>query len=159
QWSLAVTAFELLTGKPPWKAATFTGLLAQILADDPPRASSLRPDVAPAVDEVFTRGLAKSPRARFSTIDDFAHALAEATESADLWVWKKAPAGPAAFSGPRQVEALSSHHTAPPRARRWGKALLPLGAACVMAAALVVARGQLGKGPLPQPHPLANGDA
>jgi predicted Ser/Thr protein kinase/tetratricopeptide (TPR) repeat protein len=77
QWALAVVAFELLTGSVPWSTANPTFLLAQILTEPAPSASSAV-DVPAAVDGVFSRALNKDPAARFESIVEFSTALRDA---------------------------------------------------------------------------------
>ena len=75
QFSLAVTAFELLTGKLPWNATDVTRMLAQLLADTPPPASTLNRTLPRPFDAVLWRALSKSPEARFSSVEAFVDAL------------------------------------------------------------------------------------
>jgi predicted Ser/Thr protein kinase len=75
QFALAVTAFELLTGRLPWSATDMTRMLAQLLADAPPPPSTLSRKVPAAFDPVLARALSKSPEERFPTIEAFSDAL------------------------------------------------------------------------------------
>jgi len=82
QFALGVTAFELLTGKLPWRATEVTRMLAELLAATPPPASELRPELPKPFDAVLARALSKAPEARFATVEAFAEAL-EAAERGD----------------------------------------------------------------------------
>jgi diguanylate cyclase (GGDEF)-like protein len=75
-FGLAVTTFELLTGRLPWKGigTTTAGLLELLRSTPPRRPSELRPELAP-VDEVVVRGLALDPAARWPGAGAFAAAL------------------------------------------------------------------------------------
>ncbi|MGI5220730.1 protein kinase domain-containing protein [Nocardia sp. CA-290969] len=78
QYSLAATAFHLLTGT---QAFTGTNQAAVILAhaqQPVPSARERRPGLAPAVDAVFRRAMAKTPEHRFATTEEFATALGRA---------------------------------------------------------------------------------
>ena len=79
-WSLGAMLLEVLSGAPPYPQAATLGELAGLLAapDDPPRARSRRPEVAPALDAVCARSLCKAPRERFPEAGAFADALARA---------------------------------------------------------------------------------
>jgi len=75
QFSWAVTAFELLTGEPPWSAAQPVALLSKILTADPPPLVGLGAPVPEEVERAILRALAKQPGARFATIDAAADAI------------------------------------------------------------------------------------
>ncbi|EGD53609.1 serine/threonine-protein kinase [Gordonia neofelifaecis] len=74
-YSLAATAFELLTGSAPYDANSLQGLMTAHLFAEPPRASERTRSLPPAVDDVLRAGLAKDPAARPPTATAFAHAL------------------------------------------------------------------------------------
>jgi eukaryotic-like serine/threonine-protein kinase len=59
-YSLACSAFELLTGRSVFAADDLIGMLLAHAEKDPPRISSLRPELAP-FDALFARALAKMP--------------------------------------------------------------------------------------------------
>jgi predicted Ser/Thr protein kinase len=83
QFALAVTAFELLTGALPWSATDATRMLAQLLAETPPPASTLNRGVPKGFDAVLWRALSKSAEARFPSITSFVDAL-EAAERGEM---------------------------------------------------------------------------
>lgn len=78
-YALACTAFELLTGRPPFDADTCGDILLAHVRKEPPRVSTTRASLAP-LDAVFRRALAKSPSDRPPTCDAFAAELALAAE-------------------------------------------------------------------------------
>ncbi|MEA2236756.1 MAG: eukaryotic-like serine/threonine-protein kinase [Thermoanaerobaculia bacterium] len=67
--------FEMLTGRRAFAAASRAGMIAQILAADPPSISSLRPMTPIALDRVVRNCLAKNPDDRFQTAHDVMLAL------------------------------------------------------------------------------------
>lgn len=75
QYALACTAFELLTGEPPFRRDHGMAVIWAHLSEPPPSAASARPGLPAAVDEVFARALAKTPAARFARCSEFAEAL------------------------------------------------------------------------------------
>ena len=75
QYSLACTAFEMLSGVPPFRRDAHLALLWAQLSEEPPRLTRLRPDLRPAVDQVMAKALAKSPGDRYPRCLDFAEAL------------------------------------------------------------------------------------
>src|SRR6185369_13761056 len=66
QFALAVIAYEMLTGRNPFRADTAGEVFALVLHTDPPPMG-----VGRDVELVVRRGLAKSNRQRFATITDF----------------------------------------------------------------------------------------
>ena len=80
QYSLAIVATYLLTGKLPIQAATNEEYIYAHLNEQPYVPSELYPDRFPPsqVDDVMFRALEKSPSKRFPTIIAFAQALNQA---------------------------------------------------------------------------------
>jgi len=78
QYSLAASAFEFLTGWPPFRQDDAAALLEAHLTEPPPRLTSRRPDLPPAADDVLARALAKAPEHRYDSCREFAAALAGA---------------------------------------------------------------------------------
>jgi serine/threonine protein kinase len=70
QFALAVIAYEMLTGRTPFKADTAGEVFALVLHTDPPPMGLGRD-----VELVVRRGLAKANRQRFPAITDFSDAL------------------------------------------------------------------------------------
>jgi len=70
QFSWAVVAYELLTGRLPWPGKANDVLsLAEMLGSDPPRADALNPEISHVVSDVIGRALSRSPDARFATME------------------------------------------------------------------------------------------
>jgi serine/threonine protein kinase/Tol biopolymer transport system component len=61
---------EMLTGRPPFVAATEAALIAAILEHDPPRASDAQPLAPPGLDRIVRKCLAKHPDDRWQTARD-----------------------------------------------------------------------------------------
>lgn len=75
-FSLGCVLFECLTGQPAFAAEHAVAVLAKLLAVEAPRASSLRPDLGSAVDDLLARMLAKEPDRRFRDGGAVAEAIA-----------------------------------------------------------------------------------
>jgi DNA-binding beta-propeller fold protein YncE len=77
-YGLACVAFEALTGAPPFHRDTAWATLWAHANDPPPSARQRRPALAPAVDAVLARGLAKEPGARYPSAQRLLEALGDA---------------------------------------------------------------------------------
>jgi serine/threonine-protein kinase len=75
QYALAATAFQLLTGTPPFQHSNPAVVISQHLTADPPKIRTRRPELA-GLGPVFDKALAKSSRDRYDKCIDFARALA-----------------------------------------------------------------------------------
>lgn len=78
QYSLAVTLFEAISGRPPYEADSAMTLMMMHLNDPTPDIRQLRPDVPPGLGMVVEKALSKSREDRFSSMADFAAALYDA---------------------------------------------------------------------------------
>ncbi len=80
RYSLAVAAFELLTGGRPFAAPHFAAQARQHIEEQPPRASERDRTLPAGVDQVLWRGMAKAPDARYLTCGAFVDALEESLD-------------------------------------------------------------------------------
>jgi serine/threonine-protein kinase len=74
QYALAATAYELLTGRPPFYNSNPAVVISAHLSALPPAIGDRRPELA-HLDPVFAKALAKEPADRFDRCADFAQAL------------------------------------------------------------------------------------
>jgi serine/threonine-protein kinase len=78
-YSLACTAFELLSGAPPFRRDQGLAVLWAQISAPPPALTSRRPDLPPVIDQVMTKAMAKAPDDRYQTCGAFAAALQAAS--------------------------------------------------------------------------------
>ncbi|MFC4123429.1 serine/threonine-protein kinase [Nocardia rhizosphaerae] len=83
QYSLACTMFRMLTGTTPFAGDNPGAVIRGHLDRPPPRITEIRDDLPPTIDDVVSRGLAKSPTERFPTCTDFAEAALAALTGTD----------------------------------------------------------------------------
>lgn len=74
-YSIGVILFEALTGRVPFEAESSVAVALKHVSDQPPRPSSINPNVSPALDAVVLRALAKDPAQRFTSAEAFIAAL------------------------------------------------------------------------------------
>lgn len=72
QYSLAVTLYEMLAGKPPFVARDADAVRHQQASHAPPALPAGRTDITPRMEAAVMRALAKAPELRFAMASDFA---------------------------------------------------------------------------------------
>ena len=77
QYALGIVVYEWLTGDCPF-GGPLTQIVTQHLAAPPPSLRERVPTLSPALEEVVLRALAKEPKQRFTSVQDFATALQHA---------------------------------------------------------------------------------
>jgi serine/threonine protein kinase len=85
QFSLAVIAYEMLTGEKPFLADQLPALLFRIVREDPVPPQRLNPTVGPQVEMVLKKALAKSASDRYGDCIQFVDALAAALQASPGW--------------------------------------------------------------------------
>lgn len=85
QYALALVAYLLCAGHPPFEGDLAAVTRAQ-LHDPPPSLRAANPTIAPALEAVIQRGLAKSPGGRYPSVAAFAQSLRAATNAGDALV-------------------------------------------------------------------------
>jgi serine/threonine-protein kinase len=78
RYSLAVVAYELLTGSRPFAGGSFAEQALQRIEAEPQAPSSSAHDLSPETDAVLLRGLAKDPGERWGSATAFVSALGRA---------------------------------------------------------------------------------
>lgn len=146
QYSLAATAYQLLTGTTMFPASNAAVVIGHHLSADPPRLAATRPELG-ALDPVLRAALAKAPQDRFDSCTDFARAF---SEQAGLGIVP--PAAPTA-PGPRARPATPPARPAPVASSTTKsvakKVLLSAVAVAAAAAAVLGARAWLQPGRQP----------
>lgn len=79
-YSLGVTLFYLLVGHVPFQADSSVTVALMHVHEPPPAPGLWRVDIAPALDAVLYKSLAKDPRDRYQTAGELSRAFAEAVE-------------------------------------------------------------------------------
>jgi serine/threonine-protein kinase len=144
QFSLAVIAFEMLTGDRPFTGEHLTTVVYKIVAEEPPPVQRLNPTLGPQIDGALRRGLTKKPESRYNSCIEFVNSLDAACANTQGWknlprggsmslptVMSEAPTRSTMFSSGATTEEVLAR-----RRSRW-KWVLPFAAALVVALGLI----------------------
>jgi serine/threonine-protein kinase len=85
QFSLAVIAYELLTGEKPYTGEHLTTVVYKIVAEEPALPHRLNPTLTGGIENVIRKGLSKRADSRFRNCQEFTSALEEACLAAKGW--------------------------------------------------------------------------
>ena len=75
QYSLAVVAYQMASGKVPFDGETARAVMARQLLEEPPRLSTVQKAAPPPFVAALHRAMQKSPARRFASIREFAGRL------------------------------------------------------------------------------------
>jgi serine/threonine-protein kinase len=102
QFSLAVIAFEMLTGEKPYTGEHLTTVVYKIVAEEPVAAHRLNPSLSGSIESALRKALAKKPDARYRNCTEFVETLEKACAGTKSW---KPLARGASASEPTLVES------------------------------------------------------
>lgn len=102
QYSLAATAYHLLSGSPMFGSSNAAAVIGRHLNAPPPRLADFRPALA-RLDPALAKALSKNPDDRFRTCTEFADALRSGTGGP----------GPQPFPGPPPVVSAPARPAVP----------------------------------------------
>ncbi len=86
QFSLAVIAYEVLTGEKPFVADYMPALLFKIVREEALATQRLNPTLSVLIDEVLRQAMAKNPAERFGNCTAFVNALSVACNNTPEWM-------------------------------------------------------------------------
>jgi serine/threonine-protein kinase len=114
QFSLAVIAFEMLTGEKPYSGEHLTTVVYKIVAEEPAAPHRLNPTIGVAIESVVRKSLSKKPDLRYATCQEFAKALEKACAASKGW--KTMPRG-GSLNEPTMVDSAKPVVMLPPARR------------------------------------------
>ncbi len=111
QFSLAVIAFEMLTGEKPYTGENLTTVVYKIVAEEPAPPHRINPTLSREIEMVIQKGLSKKPEDRFRYCQEFTGALEKACASSKGW--KPMPRG-GSLNEPTALDAARPPISLPP---------------------------------------------
>ena len=103
-YSLGIVLFEMLTGRPPFRASASFELMRAQIEDAPPDPRALRPELDARVATALLRALAKRPAERFATTRELQDVLLDAGASRRgrtiAPIWREIPPSVSASEAP-----------------------------------------------------------
>lgn len=117
-FSCGVILYQLLTGEKPFTGESTTTIMYKVLREEPVPPSQLNLSLAPELDAVVRKALAKAPAQRFQTGHEFAQALRAAIAGqpeaqAPAQVQAPAKVQPAAAAAPTMANATRARAAGP----------------------------------------------
>jgi serine/threonine-protein kinase len=85
QFSLAVIAYEMLTGEKPYTGEHLTTVVYKIVAEEPVPPHRLNPSLSAGIEGVLRKGLAKKPDVRYRNCQEFIESLEKACSATKGW--------------------------------------------------------------------------
>ncbi len=147
QYALGVVVYEWLCGELPF-SGSFMEVASQHVMAPVPSLRQKMPSIAPEVEQVIMKALAKSPHERFESIKDFAQALEAASQSEQL------------PTHPLPLQRYASSSKAAATRPRWNRRAVLLGALGLAAAGgvswTVLARAEAGQNRSNTPTPATD---
>jgi WD40 repeat protein len=148
-YALGAILYEMLTGRPPFRAESATATLQQVVADEPVPPARLNPQVPRDLQTICLKCLSKEPLRRYATAADLAADLGRFLRHEPirarpiglpgrLWRWARRHPGPAGLTGGMVAMALVAFAII---VWQWRVAETARGAADRMATRLVLDRG------------------
>jgi serine/threonine-protein kinase len=107
-FSCGVILYQLLTGEKPFTGESTTTIMYKVLREEPVPPSQINLSLAPALDAVVRKALAKNPNERFQNGNEFAEALraAVATPNSAAPAPAPAPAAPVEQAPPANKKGI-----------------------------------------------------
>jgi tRNA A-37 threonylcarbamoyl transferase component Bud32 len=170
-YALGIIAYQALTGRVPYQAATPMAVVLAHQSEPLPMPRSINPAIPPEVEEVLLKCLARNPADRYATGEKFIRALGQARQEPLPTPTGPAPAigGPLAAVGvpaappPPPPPSDATQGMAAPPVKKGNRGLLfgGLGAGCLLLLLLACGGGvwYLGSRPVANrsPQPSAGG--
>ena len=133
-YAVGCVLYEMLTGTPPFTADSPAALVYRHVHDQPAPPSARRPGLPPQLDGLVLRLLAKDPAARPGSAAAARAALLAAVSAGPAAAVASQATAPGGQGLTRTLPV-----TAPPPRRTWPRALIPVAAAVLGAAAALLA--------------------
>lgn len=125
-YSLGIVCYEMLSGRVPFNNATTHSVLFAQANDPPPPLRDVNSAVAPEVEAVVDKMLAKEPKARYNSASEFARTLSVAVDGEGAIVTAGGPAGVERRKS-KPSAATPQRGSSPARRSRWPVFLLGIG--------------------------------
>ncbi len=76
-FSLGVVMYQIFAGRSPFSRDTAPATLYAVVHDNPPKLSSIRPDISATLERIIEKAITKSPAQRYQSADELGRDLAK----------------------------------------------------------------------------------
>jgi serine/threonine-protein kinase len=143
QWSLAVMAYECLTGRLPFRASSVPEAVTAVLSGRFPKPRELNPEIPAALEDAILRAMEREPERRHTSVKDFgalllpfASARVRETYATSFPCAETAPA-PVTLAPPQEaIETSSVRESLAPPPKRSPRVVVSVSAALTLLAVL-----------------------
>ena len=103
-YALGITAYEALTRRQPFRAATYEAAVQSILTQIPPPASELNPAVTHVISRAVHKAMAKQPWTRYDAAREFGDTLQKALRNEPISLFDPSRTQPRIQTATRALE-------------------------------------------------------
>ena len=114
QYALGIVAYEMLTGRVPFKSQTPTAVLNMHVTDPPPPPSTIAPGIPPETEAVLLIALAKHPADRHENARTFVERLSQSISDSMTMAGAAASSGTAWSVAPGNQATAANSPPPPP---------------------------------------------
>jgi len=119
-YAFGIVFYEMVTGRPPFKADTVPATMAQVLRDPLPRPTIFTPELPPRVEQFLYKVVTRDPSIRYQTMTDVIAELQQMQKSmglplvASMWGGDDSSSNPSDYNERTAVDEKATYYQGVP---------------------------------------------